>query len=87
MVSCKPRCSAGHFISLCRLTQPQRCIVIPEWQHTRCGVEYFHDHARIERMLFDGAAVARNGAVAPDLDRPGLGIEFKEGDAHAYEVD
>ena len=33
-------------------------------------LEWFHDHVRIERMLFDGAPVPRNGAIAPDLSRP-----------------
>jgi L-alanine-DL-glutamate epimerase-like enolase superfamily enzyme len=38
-------------------------------------VEYFHDHARIERLLFDGAPQPHDGALAPDPSRPGLGIE------------
>jgi L-alanine-DL-glutamate epimerase-like enolase superfamily enzyme len=38
-------------------------------------VEYFHDHARIEQLLFDGAPVPQDGALAPDPGRPGLGIE------------
>src|SRR5579884_3013567 len=33
-------------------------------------VEYFHDHVRIEHMLFDGALTARNGALWPDVSRP-----------------
>lgn len=49
-------------------------------------LEYFHDHARIERMLFEGAAVPDRGLLAPDLSRPGLGIEFKRQDARCYEV-
>ena len=44
-------------------------------------VEYFHDHARIEHMLFDGALTPRDGALHPDLSRPGLGLEFKRADA------
>lgn len=47
-------------------------------------LEYFHDHARIERMLFDGAPLPRGGAVSPDLSRPGLGIEFRDADARLY---
>lgn len=47
-------------------------------------LEYFHDHARIEHLLFDGAPTPDNGRLAPDLDRPGLGIEFKEQDAQCY---
>ena len=48
------------------------------------NIEYFHDHVRIERMLFDGAQIARNGELRPDLSRPGLGIEFKRADARKF---
>nr|WKF60824.1 3,6-anhydro-alpha-L-galactonate cycloisomerase [Paraburkholderia busanensis] len=48
--------------------------------------EWFHDHVRIESMLFDGAPQARNGAIAPDLSRPGCGLEFKHRDAARYLV-
>lgn len=47
-------------------------------------LEYFHDHALIEQLLFDGAARPREGLVAPDPDRPGLGLELKERDAEPY---
>ena len=49
-------------------------------------VEYFHDHARIESMLFDGAARPRDGELHPDLSRPGLGLELRASDAEAYRV-
>lgn len=49
-------------------------------------LEYFFDHARIEQMLFDGAARARKGELAPDRTRPGLGLEFKRADAARYAV-
>lgn len=49
-------------------------------------MEYFHDHARIEQMLFDGAPVPVDGRLSPDLDRPGLGIEWKEKDAQCYRI-
>ncbi|MBP2298957.1 enolase C-terminal domain-like protein [Azospirillum picis] len=48
------------------------------------NIEYFHDHARIERMLFEGAAVPRNGLLAPDPGRPGLGLDFKRADAERF---
>ena len=47
-------------------------------------VEYFHDHARIERLLFDGAPAPRGGALHPDRSRPGLGLELKRQDAARY---
>jgi len=49
-------------------------------------VEYFFDHVRIEQMLFDGAIRARDGVVAPDLSRPGLGLELKAADAARYQA-
>jgi L-alanine-DL-glutamate epimerase-like enolase superfamily enzyme len=49
-----------------------------------CHVEYFHDHQRIERMLFDGAPEPVDGTLAPDGRRPGLGLELKRQDAQRY---
>ena len=48
------------------------------------NLEWFHDHVRIEHMLFDGAPVPRDGLIAPDFSRPGLGLEFKRQDAERY---
>ena len=48
--------------------------------------EWFHDHVRIEHMLFDGAPRAVNGAIAPDLLRPGCGLDFKHIDAQRFAV-
>lgn len=50
-------------------------------------VEYFHDHVRIESMLFDGFRPARDGVMYPDLSRPGMGLEFKRKDAERYRDD
>jgi L-alanine-DL-glutamate epimerase-like enolase superfamily enzyme len=47
-------------------------------------LEYFHDHARIEHMLFEGALTPKNGVLYPDLSRPGMGLEFKKQDAKKY---
>jgi L-alanine-DL-glutamate epimerase-like enolase superfamily enzyme len=47
-------------------------------------IEYFYDHVRIERMLFDGAIEPVNGVLYPDRSRPGLGLEFKRQDAQRY---
>jgi L-alanine-DL-glutamate epimerase-like enolase superfamily enzyme len=49
-------------------------------------MEYFHDHARIEHMLFDGAPTPVDGNLHADLSRPGLGLEFKRKDAQRYAV-
>ena len=49
-------------------------------------LEYFHDHARIERMLFDGFIAPAGGAMEPDRSRKGLGLTFKKRDAEQYAV-
>jgi len=54
----------------------------PRFRH----VEWFHDHARIERMLFDGAPVPQSGMIAPDWSRPGLGLALKTADAERFAV-
>ena len=49
-------------------------------------LEWFHDHVRIEQLLFEGAPRAREGAIHPDWSRPGLGLEFKRQDAQRFAV-
>jgi L-alanine-DL-glutamate epimerase-like enolase superfamily enzyme len=49
-------------------------------------LEYFFDHVRIESMLFDGFIAPREGALHPDVSRPGLGISLKEKDAEQYRI-
>jgi L-alanine-DL-glutamate epimerase-like enolase superfamily enzyme len=56
------------------------CCAVPAARH----LEYFHDHVRIEQMLFDGVLQPVNGALRPDLSRPGLGLELKRADAAKY---
>ena len=48
--------------------------------------EWFHDHVRIEHMLFDGAPFAAAGSIHPDLSRPGHGLEFKFAEAERFRV-
>ena len=55
-------------------------VAVPNLRH----VEYFHDHQRIERMLFDGALAPDGGILAPDPDQPGLGLTLREPDASRY---
>ncbi len=58
------------------------CCALPQLRH----LEYFHDHARIEQMFFDGMLLPVDGALRPDLSRPGLGLEFKRADAAQYAI-
>ncbi len=57
------------------------CALVPA-----INVEYFHDHARIEHMIFDGALQPVNGNLKPDLSRPGLGLELKRADAQPFQI-
>jgi L-alanine-DL-glutamate epimerase-like enolase superfamily enzyme len=50
------------------------------------NIEYFYDHVRIEKMLFEGALDPQNGLLIPDLTRPGLGLELKKADATQYAI-
>ena len=58
------------------------CCAAPRLRH----IEWFHDHARIERMLFDGAPVPKDGMIRPDLSRPGHGLAFKREDAERFAI-
>ncbi|MCW3843733.1 mandelate racemase [Micromonospora yasonensis] len=49
-------------------------------------LEWFHDHVRIESMLFDGAAPATGGAVPVPLDRPGNGLALRTAEAQRYRI-
>ncbi|MFC4107892.1 enolase C-terminal domain-like protein [Micromonospora zhanjiangensis] len=49
-------------------------------------LEWFHDHVRIEAMLFDGAQPATGGAVPVQTDRPGNGLEFRAEQARQFRV-
>jgi L-alanine-DL-glutamate epimerase-like enolase superfamily enzyme len=54
--------------------------VIPKFRH----VEYFHDHVRIEQMLFDGFIPPIDGELKPDRSRDGLGLAFRRSDAEKF---
>ncbi len=56
------------------------CCAAPGLRH----LEYFHDHVRVERLLFDGVPDPLDGALRPDLSRPGNGLELRHADAERY---
>ncbi len=58
------------------------CCAAPGVRHLEC----FHDHVRIESMLFDGAPAAAGGALTPDRGRPGFGLDLRRQDADRYAV-
>ena len=58
------------------------CAALKQIRH----MEYFHDHVRIEGMLFEGAVKPVDGTLTPDVSRPGLGLSLKASDAKKYAV-
>jgi L-alanine-DL-glutamate epimerase-like enolase superfamily enzyme len=67
-------CAPAAHLHVCCAVQPLR------------HLEYFHDHVRIENMLFDGVREPVDGALHPDLSRIGLGLTFKHADAARYRL-
>jgi L-alanine-DL-glutamate epimerase-like enolase superfamily enzyme len=51
---------------------------------TLVHLEYFHDHVRIEHLLFDGVVEPVDGVLRPDASRPGMGLELKREDAERF---
>jgi L-alanine-DL-glutamate epimerase-like enolase superfamily enzyme len=52
---------------------------VPNLRH----VEWFHDHVRIEHLLFEGAPSACGGAMPPSLETSGHGVTLSP-DADRY---
>jgi L-alanine-DL-glutamate epimerase-like enolase superfamily enzyme len=76
---------AAHGIDLSAHCAPQvsahACTAVWRLRH----LEYFHDHVRIERLLFDGVLEPEpGGLLVPDRARPGLGLELKRADAERW---
>jgi L-alanine-DL-glutamate epimerase-like enolase superfamily enzyme len=53
---------------------------LPRMRH----IEFFHDHDRIERLLFEGAVEPKQGKLAPDLTRPGHGLSLRKKEAQRF---
>lgn len=54
---------------------------VPDIAH----IEYFHDHARLERMVLSGAPEPQGEVLAPAPDAPGLGLALRP-EAEQYRV-
>lgn len=60
--------------------------------HAACSLnnmlhlEYFHDHVRIENMLFEGVSQAQDGFLRPDLSRRGMGLQVNEEQLANYRI-
>jgi L-alanine-DL-glutamate epimerase-like enolase superfamily enzyme len=55
---------------------------VPNLRH----LEYFADHARAERLLFDGVPDVKDGVLRTDPSRPGIGLLLKRSEAEEVRV-
>jgi len=79
--------AAAHQLDVSAHCAPQQsvhaCTAIERLRH----LEWFHDHTRIESMLFDGAVEPEAGGVLrPRRDRPGNGLCLRASDAERFRV-
>jgi L-alanine-DL-glutamate epimerase-like enolase superfamily enzyme len=79
--------AAAHQLDVSAHCAPQQsvhaCAALPRLRH----LEWFHDHARIESMLFDGVVEPEAGGVLrPDRERAGNGLCLRESDAERFRV-
>ena len=77
---------AGHGLDLSGHCAPAVSV------HALCAVErlrhleWFHDHVRVESLLFDGVPELAGGSARPDLTRRGHGLALRRADAERYAV-
>ena len=57
-------------------------MAVPNLRH----LEWFHDHVRVESMLFDGAFDPTGGCLRPAEDRAGHGLTLNSDRAEHYRI-
>lgn len=76
----------AHHLPLSAHTAPalhlHACHAAPRVEH----IEYFHDHVRIERLLFEGVVEPVGGELCFDAQRTGMGLSLRRADADEYRV-
>lgn len=77
---------AAHSLPLSGHTAPMLHVPVACALEPVRNLEYFHDHVRIEQLLFDSVLEPVNGSLRPDRSRPGLGLELKRADAEKYRI-
>ncbi|MGN6473376.1 MAG: enolase C-terminal domain-like protein [Mycobacteriales bacterium] len=79
--------SDAHQVDLSAHCAPQISAQVSTAVRRLRHLEYFHDHVRIESMLFDGVLEPEAGGVLrPDRTRPGHGLAFKRADAERFRI-
>ncbi len=75
--------AAGHHLDVSGHCAPHLHLAVAAATPNLRHLEWFHDHVRIERMLFDGVQGAEGGSV-PLSDAPGNGLQWRAADAEEY---
>ncbi|MCM2294589.1 mandelate racemase [Allorhizobium sp. BGMRC 0089] len=57
-------------------------LTVPRLRH----LEWFHDHVRIEQMVFDGAPEPEKGMIFTDLTRTGHGLELRRNESERFRI-
>lgn len=76
--------AAAHNLQVSGHCAPHQHLAVAAATPNLRHLEWFHDHVRIEHLLFDGAVPPIGGVVAPDLDRPGNGLTLREANAEQF---
>jgi len=81
---CGAALAAGHCLQVSAHCAPNLHAHVGAATENLRHVEYFHDHQRIEQLLFDGTLDPLGGVLSPDPGQPGLGLEPRITDAEKY---
>jgi L-alanine-DL-glutamate epimerase-like enolase superfamily enzyme len=78
--------AAGHGLQVSGHCAPHLHAPVAAATQNLRHLEWFHDHVRIESMLFDGTLDPTDGTITPDRARPGNGLTLREDVAEQYET-
>ncbi|UQU62638.1 mandelate racemase [Couchioplanes caeruleus] len=76
--------AAAHGLEVSGHCAPHQHLAVAAATPNLRHLEWFHDHVRIEGMLFDGAAGAEGGALTVDRRSPGNGLAFRHAEAEQW---
>ena len=78
--------AAAHNLDISGHCAPQLHVHVAAATPNLRHLEWFHDHVRIEAIVFDGHLDATGGVMRPDPDAPGNGLSVRWADVERYRV-
>jgi L-alanine-DL-glutamate epimerase-like enolase superfamily enzyme len=76
--------AAAHGLQVSGHCAPHQHLAVAAATPNLRHLEWFHDHVRIERMLFDGTVGADGGSATVARDSPGNGLTLRQADADRW---